>query len=393
MKQMLISSLIVICVFLTVPVLAQDFNVSETVETALLRGQWQKVFKQIKADSAKVDDPVSRLLMAHACLATSQNYGASKLFTTVVEPEEVEQYFGFADKLAKANPTNAIAVYFLADANLRKENYDAAIDGFTKAIELNQMLTVAYYQRGNTYERALKNNSNAIADYKSAIQINPRFARAYLNLGNVFHDRGDLDKALGFYGDAIKADSQYSQAFFNRGNIYFEQGEHDKSILEYDQAIQIRPIWAEAYYNRGNVYLFGKEEWVNAIFEFDKAIKFNTSHVRAICNRGVARSRNGEYAQAIGDFNRVLQLKEDDAEAFSNRGNAWVQMGEYEKALSDYNRAIHFDNRLAEAYENRGFLYMVHMSDKDKACADWSKACDLGRCANYKLAQKNGDCE
>lgn len=370
-----------------------NFQITPEIEQPLLQGRWESVYNAIKDDSIRVDDPVSRMLMGHACLATQRNYGATKLFSTVTDPEDIDKYFEYVSSLAKDNPDNAIAVYLGADGYLRRGEYDSAIAGFSRAIDLNRMLTIAYYQRGNIFELAKNNNSNAIADYKSAIQINPRYARAYLNLGNIYHNRGNLETAVGYYSDAIKADSQYSQAYYNRGNIYFEQGEYDKAILEYDQAIQIRPLWSEAYYNRGNVYLFGKKEWVNAIFEYDKAIQFNTSYIEAIRNRGVARSRNGEFAQAIGDFSRVLQLKDDDAEAYSNRGNAWVQMGDYEKALNDYNRAIHFDPRLAEAYENRGFLYMIHMNDKGKACADWKKACDLGRCDNYRLAQKNGDCE
>ncbi|MEZ5357923.1 MAG: tetratricopeptide repeat protein [Candidatus Zixiibacteriota bacterium] len=368
-------------------------TITPAIEQPLLEGRWEKVYNTIKDDSIRVDDPVSRLLMGHACLSTQRNYGATKLFSTVTEPSDIKKYFDYVSKLANDNPDNAIAAYLAGDGYLRRGDYDSAIAGFTRAIEINHLLTIAYFQRGNTYELALGNKNNAIADYKSAIQINPRYARAYLNLGNIYHDRGDLESALKYYDDAVMADSQYSQAFFNRANVYFEQKEFDKAILEYDKAIMLRPLWSEAYYNRANVYLFGKEEWVNAIFDYDKAINFNTSYIPAIRNRGVARSRNGEFAQAIADFTRVLQLKEDDAEAFSNRGNCWVQMGDYDKALNDYNQAIHFDPRLAEAYENRGFLYMVHMNNKEKACADWKKACDLGRCDNYRLAQKNGDCE
>lgn len=371
---------------------APNFTITPDIEQPLLGGHWEKVYSSIKGDSIRVDDPVSRLLMGHACLATQRNYGATKLFSTVTEPDDVDMYFDYVSKLAKNNPDNAIAAYLGADGYLREGKYDSAIAGFSRAIDINHLMTIAYFQRANTYELALKDKNNAIADYKSAIEINPRYARAYLNLGNIYHGRGDLETALKYYTNALKADSQYSQAYFNRGNVYFEQKKYDDAILQYDQAIQIRPLWSEAYYNRGNVYLFGKEEWVNAIYEYNKAINFNTSYIAAIRNRGVAHSRNNEFPQAIDDFTRVLQLKDDDAEAFSNRGNCWVKMGEYEKALNDYNRAIHFDPRLAEAYENRGFLYMTQMHDKDKACADWKKACELGRCANYRLSQKNGDC-
>ncbi|MCK5124811.1 MAG: tetratricopeptide repeat protein [candidate division Zixibacteria bacterium] len=387
-------TIFILCFVITASVTsAREFTLSEEVQSILLQGRWEKIYASIKSDSIRVDDPVSRMLIGHACLATMRNYGASKMFTTLESKEDISAWLNFTGNLAEKNPDNDIAVYLKADGLLRTGKYDEAIAGFDKAIELNKMLTIAYYQRGNIYELANKNLSNAIADYKNVLQINPRFARAYLNLGNVFHEKGNLQTALDYYAEAIKADSQFAQPYYNRGNIYHEMGEYDKAILEFDQSIQLRPLWADAFYNRGNVYLFGKEEFVNAVFEYDKAIQINATHNRAICNRGVARSRNGEYPRAISDFTKVLRNKEDDAEAYSNRGNAYAHLNEIEKALDDYNRAIHFNPRMAEAYENRGFLYMIKIGDKAKACTDWKKACELGRCDNYNLAKKNGDCE
>ena len=373
--------------------LAQESMVSPETETAALAGRWETVFNNIKADSAKVQDAVARMMMGHACLATQRNYGASKLFTTLESDEDNEQWFGYTRELFGQHPDNAVAQYLFADAQARMGDVDNAIAGFSHAIDLDKLMAIAYFMRGNMYDLVKKNYSNAIADYKSAVQINPRFARAYLSLGNVYRTMNKNNEALKNFGEAIKVDSTYAQAYYNRGNIYNDQGKFDEAILEFDQAIQLRPLWADAYYNRGNVYLFGKNELVNSIFEYDKAISINSSYVRALCNRGVARSRNGESAAAMADFTRVLQLKDDDAEAYSNRGNVYAQIGDFDKALNDYNRAIHFDPRLAEAYENRGVLYMVHLKQPDKACADWKKACELGRCANYNLAKKNGDCE
>ena len=46
----------------------------------------------------------------------------------------------------------------------------------------------------------------------------------------------------------------------------------------------------------------------------------------------------------------------------------------------------------ADAYYDRGFTYLEKLGDKVKGCADWKKACELGKCGNYNLAKQKGDC-
>ena len=45
------------------------------------------------------------------------------------------------------------------------------------------------------------------------------------------------------------------------------------------------------------------------------------------------------------------------------------------------------------AYNNRGYIYMAHLSEEDKACRDWQKACELGSCVNYNKAKEQGFCK
>ena len=54
---------------------------------------------------------------------------------------------------------------------------------------------------------------------------------------------------------AIELDPQFAYAYYNRGNLYTRSGEEDKALLDYTRAIELNPAFAEGYYNRGLLYL------------------------------------------------------------------------------------------------------------------------------------------
>ena len=75
--------------------------------------------------------------------------------------------------------------------------YDRAIQDYSKAIELGPGHAIAYYNRGNVYIE-LNQPIKAIKDYNKAIELNPGFAAAYNNRGSAYMmlqkvSRGCLD--------------------------------------------------------------------------------------------------------------------------------------------------------------------------------------------------------
>ena len=98
--------------------------ITPPIEDAVVHGYWEQVFIDLKADSAGVDDPVGRLLMGHACLATQRNYGATSLFSTVTEPEDLAAWRSYTDDLVARYPDNHITLYLRGDAKMRQDQFD-----------------------------------------------------------------------------------------------------------------------------------------------------------------------------------------------------------------------------------------------------------------------------
>ena len=77
----------------------------------------------------------------------------------------------------------------------KKDNFELAIEYYTKAINLNPNYFKAYFNRGFAYDK-ISQYDKAIKDYSKAIEINPNSAYAYYNRAISYDKKGELNHTL-----------------------------------------------------------------------------------------------------------------------------------------------------------------------------------------------------
>jgi len=127
--------------------------------------------------------------------------------------------------------------------------------------------------RGIAQEK-LDNLKGAEEDYRTAIQINPGYANAYNNLGNVKSRNGDYSGAIEDYSRAIQLNQAFVEAFCNRGIAKESIEDYCGAIEDYDKAIGIDPDYIDAYCRRGMVKQI-LEDYSGALADFDKVIELD----------------------------------------------------------------------------------------------------------------------
>lgn len=214
-----------------------------------------------------------------------------------------------------------------------KEDYDCAVDSYTRAIELRPQYAEAFYKRGSAY--ADKGSyDQAVEDFSKTIELNPQSAEAFYNRGVVYDNRGNTEQAIKDYSRAIELNSQYAAAYNNRGLDYSAIGNYKQAIKDFDKAIRLNPEYAIAYYNRGGAYDdIGRYD--QALRDYNKAIELNPQYAEAYFNLGLIYQTRGNYKKAIEAYSRTLELNPQDADAYNARGLAYERLGQTEKAIAD----------------------------------------------------------
>ena len=119
-----------------------------------------------------------------------------------------------------SHSVDSLAYAYLKSGRIMYENGDklGAIAKYNKAIEIDPLYMLAYYNRGLSKSK-IGDNQGAIDDYSKAIQINPQYIKAYFNRGLIKSNIGDNQGAIDDYNKAIQINPQYIKAYFSRGLI------------------------------------------------------------------------------------------------------------------------------------------------------------------------------
>jgi Flp pilus assembly protein TadD len=214
---------------------------------------------------------------------------------------------------------------------------------WTSVIEKgSEKIPMAYVNRGAAFQKTGLLDK-AVADYETALDLDPTDAKAYLSLGAVLEQMGRLDRAREAVEKAIALNPSSHEAFRNRGVLLEKMDRFDEAIADYSRAIILQPTYFEAYNNRGLTYA-KTGRLPEAIADYSDSIAINPRHFNAYLNRGVAYTLMGQYERALEDFNRAILLGQDDAAAYYNRGMLYRRIGNNEFALSDVRKSCELGN-------------------------------------------------
>ncbi len=146
-------------------------------------------------------------------------------------------------------------------------NWDGAIDGFSKATEVDPNQHVVWGNLADSYAARAKTKTGAdqTADlgkaaeaYQKALAIKPDDAAYHNNYALVLAQEKKYDDAQAELTKAAQADpTNAGKYYFNLGAVYVNTGNADAAAAAFKKAIEVDPNYAEAYYQYG-LSLMGK---------------------------------------------------------------------------------------------------------------------------------------
>ena len=90
---------------------------------------------------------------------------------------------------------------------------------------------------------------------RKALEIQPDYPDAHINLGTALKENGDLNGAIASFHQALKLKPSYLEAHINLGNALHEQGDLIAGIECFENALKLKPSYPEAHWNLSLVQL------------------------------------------------------------------------------------------------------------------------------------------
>jgi len=189
----------------------------------------------------------------------------------MTKAKNVQEYIAHQKAAIASNPECGTSHYNLAIGLLGLKKYEEAEKELLTAVECSPNLAEAYVQLGGIclqrgdMEGCLKYN-------KMAVQARAGFAEGYGNIGFAQLQLGNIEEAITALEKAIRWNPKFLQAYTTLANAYLMKGMIDESIETSMKVIALEPDFAVAYNNLAIAYL-EKEEYGLAVKYVDKAVE------------------------------------------------------------------------------------------------------------------------
>jgi tetratricopeptide (TPR) repeat protein len=187
-----------------------------------------------------------------------------------------------------------------------------------RVLEVDSTSVVGLIAMGDV-RLAQKRGPEALDYYERAMRLDTAYAQGHNNLGVLYSERGDYDRAIREHELAIHFDPRLAEAHANLGVALTRVGRDSAAIEEFKQAVALRPDLVDAEVNWGNV-LVRRGDWRLAIPHYQRAIRVDGRYAQAHLNLGVALALSGDYATAVVEFERALAIDPTlrDAQSYLN---------------------------------------------------------------------------
>jgi tetratricopeptide (TPR) repeat protein len=280
-----------------------------------------------------------------------------------------------------ATATAAVIILALASAAFIQASYWRNSETlWTHALDVTSDNDVAHNNLG--YLRVDQGElDKAIAHFEAALEIRSRkldphydvgSAFVQMNLADALARKGQPDEALVHYEEAIRLQPNYANAYYNRGNVLFTKGRIDEAMADWEKTLQIQPNDADAHTCIGNAFL-RQSSPKEAIAHYEKAMALapGDPHSRnniawVLATSSDASIRDGVKAVELAQ--EAVQLSRGrDSKFIRTLAAAYAESSRFPEAIAAAQQAITIaamqgNTGLANTLRKEIALYRGHIS-------------------------------
>jgi tetratricopeptide (TPR) repeat protein len=221
-------------------------------------------------------------------------------------------FFIYLEAMTQENPRINILLQE-ADAEMKKSNFEGALD---------------------KVESALMLSSDNITALEKRISI--------------YYQMNKIKEASKYVDEAILEFPAESELYYLRGLINISKKKYYKAINDFNKVFELdQPIeYYKVYLNRA-VANTNLHEYELAIEDLSKSIELNSTNASAYHSRGMVYYELKDYDLAVNDFKQAINLSNDNPVTFFNLGMSYYRLEDKESACPYFHKACSLGDKNA----------------------------------------------
>ncbi len=283
-----------------------------------------------------------------------------------------------AQSEATAEDARVQKVYGQAKAAEARGDLAAAAASYESLLQIAPRLAPAYNNLGSLYLRQ-REYKKAAAVLEKGLKIDPEMSSASALLGMALYEMGDYAAAGRNLESALRGNPEDSNAELFLANDLIKLGDFERAAEHLRRLSQRQPENPEVWYLLGKVHMKLSEEALSKLSALDP----NSVWVHEISGEVMESMKN--YDGALLEYKKAVEVAPQQAGTHYHLGNAYWSLNMWDVATEQFRAELANDPSNCMAQWKIGNIILEQHGDSSQALAEVQKA--LGVCPNLMGAR------
>ena len=225
---------------------------------------------------------------------------------------------------------------------LDESKYQEALDVIKDMLSKDPQNAAAFYLQGNAYHY-IKDDKSAEESLKKAAELDPKQVGVHFLLGQIYYEAKKNHESIEEFKKELAIATENKDilggTYLNLGIVYGDMNENDKAAEAFEKAIELMPKEVAAYNELAIIYTkMNKPEKAEEVMNRIKEMANQNPDI--FYNLGVNYYNSKNFKKAAEEFQKALEIKPDYALAHKYLGFALFNCGDKD------NTALHLKKYL-----------------------------------------------
>lgn len=215
-----------------------------------------------------------------------------------------------------------------------RSQYDRMMEGPPELAAAHTAMAFVYNQGGYLDEAA--------HHYRQAIEDDSSYVDAYTNLGKVYTDTEEFEKAADTYEKVLTLsppEDQLPRIHLNLGVSYLNMDRVDDAIVEWKRAVELAPDYMDAYMNLGTAYQ-NKDQPDSTRAVWERALEVGGQSVVPRVALARLAFAEGRFSDALEYYGEILEMGARDPRIYAETAMIHERREEFGQAIAQYEQAL-----------------------------------------------------
>ena len=234
------------------------------------------------------------------------------------------------------NEPNGLAYNILGSAQLLKKEFDAALQSFDRAIEIDPGVAEVYLKKGRAQITSGKTEL-AESALQEALSLSPDILNARLILASLYVHRENYIDAVEILQEGLAGTAADAILYNFLAGVFFEQKDSETALINLKKAKSADPTYLTPSFTLASYYL-AKAEYDKAISEFLSILSQDNGNFKSLIGLGLTYELTGQVELANSIYDRMLESR--DPQAAFHVSQHYIRGKRYNEALNLIDSAL-----------------------------------------------------